>query len=114
MATFNEPLARIPPAKRGHLDSKIDSDIHLEEIGICWEGVRPYIGFSVAEEEAIKRDCIWVLKERGANRRNCVELPVLLSLAHVAQLEPFCLEKLLVGIVYSPRDNIIIVPKVVL
>ena len=72
VATFKELLARTPPgASRSQLDSqldnKIDSDIHLEEIGkvlICWEGVRPYLGLSVAEEEAIKRDNLGVERER--------------------------------------------------
>ena len=67
VATFDELLARIPPANCGRLDSKIDSDIHLEEIGkvlVCWEGVRPYIGLSVAEEEAIKRDHLGVERQR--------------------------------------------------
>ena len=67
VATFDELLSRIPPANRGQLDSKIDADIHLEEIGkvlICWEGVRPYLGLSVAEEEAIKRDSLGVERER--------------------------------------------------
>ena len=67
LVTFDELLARIPPANRGQLDSKIDSNIHLEEIGkalICWEGVLPYLGLSVAEEEAIVRNSLGVERQR--------------------------------------------------
>ena len=67
MSTLDALLATIPPANRRQLDSKIESDIDLEEIGKVmsnWEGVRARLGISVAEEEAIKQDNRSVERER--------------------------------------------------
>ena len=52
-------FASIPSSSRSKLDSMIEDNTHLEQIGrhlTNWEGVGSYLGLSEGEEEEIDRD----------------------------------------------------------